>query len=453
MGHADIYMQQTLDALMTPWGWAAIAVLILMAIGTVMFPRTRWVLLSLMLWVSSFGILNTDTELQESQRLIAPLRFFQLYAREVTLGLLLLFIPSILAGRGWRSRLIVGAAAVFLVFEMWISARLWIGGMTSAVRPIVNASTAALLMIALCAGAGRWLQSSESAFAMLKAFAGCAVLFAGANILQMAVHPSSIVTGRISGTTGNPQAVAQECMLLLPSVLVLITERRVAVRWRTLMIATAAALVLLTLWSGSRLGMVLAIVGVIMLLRRRLGRGLLITLLVGALVCLGIEFIPETASNLSRFVDTTNTRSDSWAFLIETFSHNMLIGAPSAGDSYPESSYLGALAYFGIFGGLILLSSVLLVGWQLLKVEHRKSLLGRDAILVNLVTANMGMIFASGISEAILLSALSQTVVFLYVNFALLAYLLDATSGHYDVTTDEHGQQAPNPGLAEPNYA
>ena len=63
-----------------------------------------------------------------------------------------------------------------------------------------------------------------------------------------------------------------------------------------------------------------------------------------------------------------------------------------------------------------------------MRVERRKSQLGRDSILVNLATCNLGMIAAAAGAEASLLGPLNVLVFVLFVNLAFLGYLLDATA-------------------------
>jgi hypothetical protein len=137
---------------------------------------------------------------------------------------------------------------------------------------------------------------------------------------------------------------------------------------------------------------------------------------------------PLFFSNADRFFETRNSRADVWASMFAKFLRNPIVGTPRAGAYYSESTLLSVLEQFGLVGGVLLMGSVIMYVFTILKLETRKAVLGGDAILVKLATANMGMILAEMVIEASPLGAINAMTLFFYLNMGFIAYLLDATT-------------------------
>ena len=98
------------------------------------------------------------------------------------------------------------------------------------------------------------------------------MIFAGTNIVQVVVNRSAAgINGRFSGTAGNPQHAATCIAAILPSVLVLLARKQESKLIRLMLVSTVALLLLLLGMTGSRTGVLMLAVGVIVLFRKRLG--------------------------------------------------------------------------------------------------------------------------------------------------------------------------------------
>ncbi|MSR42283.1 MAG: hypothetical protein EXS10_10360 [Phycisphaerales bacterium] len=189
------------------------------------------------------------------------------------------------------------------------------------------------------------------------------ILFAGACFVQFAMDPSRLTAGlqdRFIGVAANPQHVAVSA-----------AAGMIFAGWRIwgeplqrgvpLWIGVFGLCGIAVLLTGSRTGLAMAAVGVVVLGYRRIGRSILI-LPVGVLLAFAALKIADTLGidlPLARLTEGGDTRTVAWGQLISDFRSSPIAGVGMGEVEMSENSFLYAAATFGI--GMISLMVLLAV--------------------------------------------------------------------------------------------
>jgi O-antigen ligase/polysaccharide polymerase Wzy-like membrane protein len=418
----DVYIQQIITVLTSPVGILAVCVYILLLMALVINDNAKYAVLGIMIWVSTLGSYD---KIWIDNTLVFPLEQIRAYGRPITVGLLLaLLIPTIRAQRGWRSRLILGGTVLFFLYELLFSARITAGGLVS--RGLVGAIVYILIFCVLGYGLSRWIQTYRDVRGLLFGVMLTGALFVGGTFYQLILNRSAIVwNSRLFGTTGNPQHAGVLIALSLLVMCYLFMQERKTI-YRLLLGATIGLMVLMLIWTGSRTGVLMAVIGLGLLFRARIGKLFVISLVCGLFLYIAIGFFQESTEGVSRLVSTENTRGAVWLQMIDEFKSAPLFGMIPQEIEIQENSYLSAAARTGMIGIAVLGIAMLTIIGSLAKLQMHRANLGEHTLLADLVTAGMVSLAVGAMFEGYLLGMLSSQIFLIYIYLAILAFLLDA---------------------------
>ena len=287
---------------------------------------------------------------------------------------------------------------------------------------------ASVTLIPLALALPAALQSRERIILMLRlvALAGAAYLFFCA--VQFLVNRGVMLRppqSRFSGLSGNPQSVAISFSVfsLVSLWLLLFDPKR---RFRLIWAAVLGASLIVLLWTGSRTGVGMTVIGMCFAFYRRFGK-LVLFAPVGLVVAYfaydyllgqGVEFVAD------RLVSTENTREKSWRIQWEMFTTSPVIGVGVA-DTKSENSYLYALAAFGVGMGVLVFILVCVSAILCLKLfVMRRRLPDEYKPICDLTLAYNALYFAGGFLEGYMLARVGSHLVFMSIFAAIATTLL-----------------------------
>ncbi|MGB7160682.1 MAG: O-antigen ligase family protein [Tepidisphaeraceae bacterium] len=425
MDHAASYqLRNVLEALGTGEGMLALAALVLLGVVVAGFPPGRWLAISLLMFTSALGYFRWVP-----LSLIPPFEQLRANGRGICFALLvLLLIPAITSGRGWRVRLLSGGLLTYFVFQMVFSARTAFAG--DAVKGVLAAASFTLTFLTLGWGLSRWLQRSEDAHAAVRAIALAGILFCLGTAVQLTVRPNSVVwQNRLLGLTGNPQHAAVLLAVALPPTCFLLARSGRARLGRRLAIAACVGLmVIMLVWTGSRTGALMTLVGLALLFRLRLGRLLAVVVAGGVFVLVAAQIFSESIVSADRLLATDDTRTAAWMSMWADFLRSPWIGIELEEARYSENSYLLTASRTGLLGLIPLLLAVILVIRGLLHLQSARARLGEHALLADLVTGGLVALGVGSLFEGHLVAVYSFPMYAVYIYLGVMAFLLDAAN-------------------------
>jgi hypothetical protein len=424
-------LQSLAQFITSPLGMVAMAMLLLAAIAAVTMPRMRWLLLALLFWASTFGY--TGADFQEYNNLISPLELIRRYSRTIVAALTLtLIIPAFTSARGWRQRLISPVAVLFLLFELLFCMREMFNG--DMERGPVAMVVFIITFVVLCIGLPRWIQTVDDVHSAVGSIALGASLFCLCTFAQAVVNRGAIVLNdRMIGTTGNPQTAALILGSGLAPLCYLVARRSQPLLMRVVYGGMAALNAIFLCWTGSRTGLIIAVVGLVITFRYRLHRLFLLSVCTAAFVAILLFNFSDSTVIGDHLISTEDTRSAIWTAQLQDYTSHLFFGNLSEGLvwGYGENSYLGAASRYGTVGILPLVIAMGLCIIEIVRLNANKRYLQEEAMLVDLVT---GCLIACAIGawfEGYLLASFSFPTYCLLVYFALISALRDVATARY----------------------
>lgn len=411
--------------LLSPAGIAAAVAFCVLVVALLVNPRLKWPILVLMMFVSTLSF-HVEVGTVRAVRLMFPFDQLRSQARPICgLLLLMLLLPTIMSPRGWRLRLIAGAAAALLVFQLIISVRLLLAGLID--RGAVSLLLFPLIFTVMAVGLGRWLQDWGDARTLVRCIFFTGIVFTFATCLQLAVNRGAIVRGnRLFGTTGNPQQAALLITGVLPAGCYLLIRRG---EYKLLRLATGTIIALLLVflvWTGSRTGLLMSVIGLGLVFRARIGRMLGATIVIGVFTLLSFQIYSESTLSITGMFIRGDTRSQVWRGLFERFLENPFAGEVGEMWSVGESSYLSTAANSGLIGLLPLALFVGATVWGLFGLQRVRRRLGEEVMLADLITASLVSLLVGAIFEGYLLGTMTFQVFCLYAYIALMRFVREA---------------------------
>lgn len=451
---ADYYVRHFLQSLTTLSGMIGVVGFLMLLILLVAFGKSRWFTLSLLLYICSLGYFISPWY---QTKLLPVFEVLRNNSRSISGALLVaLLIPTFMSNKGWRQRLFLAGTVGVFAFELLYCGRLLLGGLY--VRAIVGAVMFGLTFLTFGVGLPQWLHDVRDAHSAVRAVAVAGGMFAVVTAIQLLINPSSVIwQNRLISTTDGATHTAEDIATFLPAVLFLVGSRDERRFMRIAWGALAGLLVILLVWTGTRTGLLMGVVGVGLLFRFRIGKVLGTALVVGSFALLVWAIWGQSTAGIDRLVWTGNTRSVTWNIAIQDFLTNPVYGVVDQKALITESSYLTVAAKMGMLGLLPLAFTMALIGrslWQLQKIRRH---LGEDMMLADLVTAGLVSLAIGGIFEGFLVAVLDPEVFTVYIYLAILAFILDRM--HQAMATGELSAQSieTEPAFeyagAEPSYS
>lgn len=239
---------------------------------------------------------------------------------------------------------------------------------------------------------------------------------------QIIVNPKYVTMGnenRFVGILANPQhsGVLMSFFTVITLWLVLNDTRKYKLIYTGLLGANA----LLLLWTGSRTGLGMTLIGVSSVLYSKAGKAILFLPIAGILTYIGLKVVVNVVGvdvGLSRLSSTSNTRDYAWWKLLTTGLENPLFGVGTLDSEKSENSWLFSFAAFGIgmLGITVLLAmSTMWESITLLKKRFQTHKYYRP--YMDLVVGVMGMYIAGAVFEGYMVSRVNATICF----FTLIA--------------------------------
>lgn len=241
-------------------------------------------------------------------------------------------------------------------------------------------------------------------------------IWLGMTFVQLLVNPAMLTTGielRFVGLLSNPQHSG----VLMPfffviSLWVMLNETR---RNAMLLMGIVGINALLLLWTGSRTGMGMAVIGLSATLYSRAGRAILLLPIAGLFGYIGLKLMVDVLGisliGIERMTSTADTRSSAWMKLINTAMQNPAIGVGVDDAEKSENSWLYGFASYGL-GMFVLLLILTIAG----TVEIIKSMTARFRVAprhrssLDFMVGILLMYFAGGVFEGYMISRVSPTI-------------------------------------------
>ena len=389
-------------------------------------PWARLVVLALMIWsttltgsaVATPGFDNT---------LIFPLEQLRDNTRVITLVCLgILLLPTLSVAKGWRRRLIAAPMVAFFVFQVMFSTMDTL--LSDAGRGVLGLGIVVMTLFVLGRGISAGVQDRRTADAVIKAVGAAAALFVLASSVQGIINPDAIKrSGRFYATTANPQFAATTIGVMMPVVAYLIIQKGIGRFWRLAMCCTMGLLVVFLLWTGSRTGMLMSTIGLVMLFRLRLGKLAVAAAAAAVALLVGLQLFGGELAGADRLISLEDTRSGAWLSMWDAFQSNPLLGSASYSSFGSENSFLWTAARYGVLGFVPLIIATFAYLWFALKLQLLRGSLDKPhRLLADLVVSVVLTVGAGALFEGYLLGQFNIAVFTLLTVTVAGQYLFDA---------------------------
>ena len=412
-----------------PSGFLSFIAVLITFLFTIGSKRGPLLAVSIVFFTLCFGYLDSNFF---DNTLIGPLQALRDSSRPLTVIFLFsLCLSAPRTDRGWRMSFVLFATLAFYVFQSMYLLRLLLAG--ESVRSILGILTDGLLFVGIVYGLGRRIQSQLDVDSILRALSIASALFLACNIMQLGFgYGQAIGQGRFMGVSGNPQLAGFVCAVFV--IVNCYSHSRSSLKsWMSYYHAIQIGLLLmLIVWSGSRMSALSVAVGLIFFYRLRIGKILVFGIVSGIVLFIAVSLFPDSLTKVDRFTSGLDTRSAVWAARIDDFKSNPLFGTIGAQNDQEvnasESSYLSTAALMGITGLLLLALTVFSMVASAIKCWIHRRCTNFSTESADIVIAGIAMILFASIFEGFFLGILSMAVVFLYLLLTIAAYLLDAAS-------------------------
>ena len=412
-----------------PSGFLPFIAVLITFFYTIGSKRGPLLAVSIVFFTLCFGYLDSNFF---DNTLIGPLQALRDSSRPLTVIFLFsLCLSAPRTDRGWRMSFVLFATLAFYVFQSMYLLRLLLAG--ESVRSILGILTDGLLFVGIVYGLGRRIQSQLDVDSILRALSIASALFLACNIMQLGFgYGQAIGQGRFMGVSGNPQLAGFVCAVFV--IVNCYSHSRSSLKsWMSYYHAIQIGLLLmLIVWSGSRMSALSVAVGLIFFYRLRIGKILVFGIVSGIVLFIAVSLFPDSLTKVDRYTSGLDTRSAVWAARIDDFKSNPLFGTIGAQNDQEvnasESSYLSTAALMGVTGLLLLALTVFSMVASAIKCWIHRRCTNFSTESADIVIAGIAMILFASIFEGFFLGILSMAVVFLYLLLAIAAYLLDAAS-------------------------
>lgn len=402
-------------------GVAGLVTMVFLVIACYVVRPLRWWVLGVLMFLTTLPVTG---ETDDALRLVFPLQELRMHVRGLTMGLLVaLFFAGLGGHREWRRRLVTPAAWAFIAFEVLYALRIWFGG--QAERGFTSLLLWVLIFLTFNLGPSRWLTDFEDARRLVRSFIIAGTLYVAANTYQLLMSRAAM-GNRFFGISANPQLTALNLSLFAVPCLALLVDKRTRPTAKICLSALIGALFALLVWTGSRTGAAMAVVGVLFMLRLSVRRAVIFAVVGGLGFSVFWSALDLGGAQAERMLSLQNTRGGIATQLLSEFASNPAVGTLGTTVSVRENSYLSVLAISGLFGGVPFFLALGLIVWSLVRLQRARKRLGEHAIYADMLTAAFASMLVGALGEGFLLGLLTAMVVGIYSYFSLMGLLFDA---------------------------
>lgn len=426
------YLNYAIEALFTPVGLTLVSLLVIVVICSFFTRRVALWLCVLLFAVSAFSTSRYVVLWTPLQQIAENARYLVVLMLVGTVLTLLSHIkfPSLSFGIvGWVFYMVCLASDMILagVYE----------------KGFVNLLAAVMMFLVFGIGINSFLDSPNMAKKVLNIHILALLAILICCQIQLTIDRSAIAPGRLFGISGNPQGFGW----ILATGLIGILARWFITPFRNVPFKIFSAgmglyVLILLLWTGSRMSWLTAVVGVLMFFRRRLGALLFAFIPILVLVLGYILIVPEagggggvtaesdsdTISSVAQVARGRFTAMDTRSGVILRLWNEFAV-SPVVGQvhymAWGENSYLSVAASMGLIGvcvmGLAFMGGVV----DLLKVHARRGLLCReDQVIFDYVVGCLAGMAVAGMLDGIMLAFTPFWGIFPIYVLMLLNYLV-----------------------------
>jgi hypothetical protein len=432
------FIDQLFSFLSTPFGVIGLTIGVLMVLKAASSRSTAWLMFSLCCFASSLNVFR-DRWHPIPPTLVFPLQQIRAYGRPLSIVLLILLVLLAFQTQiNWRRQVFPPAIKYLMFVQFAIFAKTVLYG--NLEFAVLSGMTFGGIVLMLQKGPGRWLHNDENFYFAVRSIALSGTIFVVINTYQYLkdAYAVTFIHNRFMGTTGNAQHAAVLLAATIPCLMFLI---QTIPRWnftKSLWIVILTIVMYFLLLTGSRTGLLMGAISILLFYRNNGGAWLRLLLPIAILAALAMPFLePDTLSSSSgidssvssRFISTDNTRVDVWNALLRGFMQNPLFGIPLQGDrmGYGENSWLSAGANLGLIGFI----PMMMAGWESSKLIWQLNRLGNRNphyfFQSSAVIAGLGSMLVGSCFEAFLLGN---------ITFSLLAFLTYLLMGAYLIEVD-----------------
>lgn len=289
------------------------------------------------------------------------------------------------------------------------------------------------------------IREFEDFYLILRTIALSSIVWTGMVMVQFVVNPSMITMGnsnRFVGVLSNPQHAG--VLLAFFSVVLLWLILNDKKHFRILYIGMLGISSLFLLWTGSRTGLGMTVIGSVAILYTRLGRAILIMPVVAVIAFIAFTLVADvssTESAFSRLTSTEDTRSGAWAKLIRNGMESPLTGVGIEESEKSENSWLYGFAAFGI-GMLSILIVITIAGAfsGMMWFRAKFSLPHVYRPMMDLCLGALAMYFAGAFLEGYMLARVSPMLCLLPIFCSMGSMLSRSTKTSDLYEYDEYGE-------------
>lgn len=263
---------------------------------------------------------------------------------------------------------------------------------------------------------------------LLRSIAMAGLVWVGLVTVQFVLNRSLITVPqppRFIGLGTNPQATA----IFLGPVAVTLLWLALNDPWKLARLAWYPALgvfLMMLLWTGSRTGAAMFVLGAAAVTYTRLGKVVFLAPVVGLVLWILVSLMQSAGIELSqRVVSTENTRAEVWGRLFESGLSSPIIGVGQGKDLGSENSYLLGFAAYGIGMLALIMLFVGMIAWISVKLLRAKKVLPASyGPYVDVCHAYFAAYVFGSIFEGYILARVASNLVMLLLFAGLAARLL-----------------------------
>jgi len=402
------YLDLALGYLKTPLGVAAMMVMIVYVAYVLFGKGGKWVAVTMLL---TTGITGIEEQVSTQTVLIPALEMFRSSGRALfTVTLVLLLLRMVIGeGQTWRREGIPKSVMALCGLQVMYG----IGWIVQGVIPRgVGSIALSLLLVGGLAGmVGKGCRSLGDVRSIFRAAEVSGLLFGAMSLLQLSVNANAAYfLGRFAGISANPQYAAI-FMSILVNIAIYMAGTPTEVKFlRIAHYVCAVIFAAFMMWTGSRTGFVILVVGLTVQLHLR--PWLLLTAGAGGLLAMRLlTSVDEYAVGaMGRLVSSEDTgRGRIFVQAYEYFLRYPVFGRATV---VMENCYLAVASCTGLVG-LAFLAMVGIFHFQsLFFVWQNRRVLGQERRIVDLLVAWSLALLGASMFEGFVLAIATAAIVF-----------------------------------------
>ena len=313
---------------------------------------------------------------------------------------------------------------MYFVFQIVFCLRLIIGGVIT--RGVANFFTDVLVFWIAVIGTSQWMRRHRDVSFAAWSIAMAGVFFAIVTAIHAVLVPNQIMwQHRLISTSGTATFSSEICAITLLPVCYFVARPSLAKIVRVFMGVIAALLVVFLIWSGTRTGALMAVIGLLFLFRLKIGRWFVGGIVVCTFVWIALQFFGDALIGAGRLLSTQDTRSGTWLYGLSEFLANPIFGTIRSDVQVVENSYISIASRMGVVGMLLFAIIIFQIVSGLVGLHRMRKSIGARTMDIDLITAGIVSLGVGAVFEGYLLAAINVQLTSLFIYMTMMCTLLD----------------------------